>query len=210
LQWDDSYRPDRGRVLSEEDLKSVPKFYRYANEDQFAVTPRTLPGVDAKGAYVTRGSGHNKQGGYTEKPSEYQQVLDRLARKHQAAAEFVPRPKVYGRGGSSYGILTIGGCDEPVREAVDLLADEGLYADYMRVRGFPFHSSVEQFLNKHEITFVVEQNRDAQLRSLLTIETSVPKSKLASVLDYGGFPLSACNVVEQILSQLKRDHAVNY
>jgi 2-oxoglutarate/2-oxoacid ferredoxin oxidoreductase subunit alpha len=209
LKWDDAYRPDRGRILSAEDLKDIPKFHRYSDEDQYYVPPRTLPGVDPKGAYVTRGSGHNKFGGYTETPSEYQEVVDRLAHKQKAAADLVPRPEVLNGSGSKFGVITIGGCDVAVREAVEVLAGRDIALDYLRIRGFPFHRSIEEFLYAHEITFIVEQNRDAQLRSLLTLETCVPKNRLRSVLAYGGFPLSARNVVDGIVKHLEADHAVN-
>jgi 2-oxoglutarate ferredoxin oxidoreductase subunit alpha len=209
LAWDDSYRPDRGRILSGEDLKAVSKFRRYTDEDQFYVPPRTLPGVHESGAYVTRGSGHNKFGGYTEIPAEYQEVVDRLARKHKAAVEFVPRPIIQSRYGTPFGIVAIGGCDPAVREAVDLLAGADIQVDYLRIRGFPFHESVERFLYDHELCFIVEQNRDAQLRSLLTLETCVPKDRLRSVLVYGGFPLSAHHVVEQIKKHLEVPDAVH-
>lgn len=202
LTWDNSYQPDRGRVLSNEDLERIPRFYRYSDEDENNVTSRTLPGVNAKGAYFTRGSGHNKFGGYTEIPEEYRQVVDRLAAKHSAAANAIPAPEIHGPGSSRIAIIAIGGCDPAVREAVDLLAQEGIDADYMRIRGFPFHKDVEEFLNAHELTFVVEQNRDAQLRSLLTLETGVSKDRLRSVLSYGGFPLSAHQVVDAIVEQL--------
>ena len=209
LAWDDSYRPDRGRVLSEEDLKNVPQFHRYSDEDQYYVPPRTLPGVDPRGAYVTRGSGHNKFGGYTETPSEYQEVVDRLARKQKAAADLVPLPKIHARPGAQIGVIAIGSCDAAVREAMELLATQDIEADYLRICGFPFHPSVERFLYDHEITFIIEQNRDAQLRSLLTLETCVPKNRLRSVLVYGGFPLSAKHVVDGILNYLEADHAIH-
>ena len=111
--------------------------------------------------------------------------------------------------GANVGVIGIGGCDLAIREAIELLAGEGIEADYMRIRAFPFHKSVEQFLYAHEITFIVEQNRDAQLRSLLTLETCVPKERLRSVLVYGGFPLSARNVFEQMVSQLEAQHAIH-
>jgi 2-oxoglutarate ferredoxin oxidoreductase subunit alpha len=202
LQWDESYKPNHGRVLSSEDLDKMPKFQRYFNEDANFVTPRTLPGVNSKGAYFTRGSGHNKFGGYTEIPDEYQEVMDRLLAKHKAAAKLVPEPEFLKREGSRFGVITLGGCDPAVREALDVLDRQGTPADYMRIRAFPFSPSVEQFLAEHEFCFVVEQNRDAQLRSLLTLETSVPKEKLKSVLIYGGFPLSSSSVVQGILKQL--------
>jgi 2-oxoglutarate/2-oxoacid ferredoxin oxidoreductase subunit alpha len=210
FQWDDSYRPDRGRVLTAEQLKDIPKFHRYSDEDQFYVPPRTLPGTSPKGAYVTRGSGHNKFGGYTETPSEYQEVVDRLAHKQKAAASLVPLPVVQNGTGSKLGIITLGGCDVAVREAVDTLARRDVSMDYLRIRGFPFHPSVEEFLYAHDVTFIVEQNRDAQLRSLLTLETCVPKNRLRSVLAYGGFPLSARNVVDSVLKQLEAEHAINH
>jgi len=204
LTWDDSYRPDRGRVLGAEDLERLETFFRYTNEDENHVTPRTLPGVSSKGAYLTRGSGHNKFGGYTETPDEYQEVMDRLALKHRAAAAFVPAPVIERRDGARMAVVTVGGCDLAVREALQLLSERDVALDYMRVRGFPFDDTVDAFLREHELCFVVEQNRDAQLRSLLTLETSVPKEKLRSVLVYGGFPLSAGQVVDGILGQLER------
>jgi 2-oxoglutarate ferredoxin oxidoreductase subunit alpha len=207
LKWDDSYRPNRGRVLSEDDVRDLPKFSRYTGEDDNHVTPRTLPGVSPFGAYVTRGSGHNKFGGYTEIPSEYQEVVDRLALKHKAAANAVPAPEMIMVDDAQFGIVTLGGCDAAVREALDALTELGIRCSYMRIRGFPFHASVTDFLERHPLSFVVEQNRDAQLRSLLTLETSIAKDRLRSVLAYGGFPLSARNVLDGILAQLEPDLA---
>jgi 2-oxoglutarate/2-oxoacid ferredoxin oxidoreductase subunit alpha len=203
LTWDDSYRPNRGRVLDADELATkIKKFQRYNNEDENFVTPRTLPGVSEKGAYFVRGSGHNKFGGYTEIPDEYQEVMDRLKKKHAAAAKFIPEPELLARPDARFGVIAMGGCDPAVREAMDQLDRQGTPADYLRVRGFPFGEAVEKFLADHDFCFVVEQSRDAQLRSLLTLETSVPKEKLKSVLVYGGFPLSSRHVVQGILSQL--------
>jgi 2-oxoglutarate/2-oxoacid ferredoxin oxidoreductase subunit alpha len=202
LTWDESYTPDRGRVLSAEQVSQIAKFQRYYPEDEHFIAARTLPGVHAKGAFFTRGSGHNKFGGYTETPSEYQEVVDRLLKKHKASAKFVPAPVILQQPGARIGIITIGGCDPAVREAVDLLAARGIAADYMRIRGFPFDERVEEFIKRYNFCFVVEQNRDAQLRSLLVLETSVSKDRLRSVLSYGGFPLSARHVVEPIVSQV--------
>jgi 2-oxoglutarate ferredoxin oxidoreductase subunit alpha len=203
LTWDESYKPDRGRVLNAEDLeKKIGKFTRYSPEDENFVVARTLPGVSQKGAYFTRGSGHNKFGGYTEIPDEYQEVMDRLKKKHAAAAKFIPEPEYVPREGAKFGVIAMGGCDPAVREALDVLDRQGTPADYLRVRGFPFGEIVERFLAEHDFCFVVEQSRDAQLRSLLILETAVPKEKLRSVLVYGGFPLSSRHVVQGILSQL--------
>ncbi|MBV8818740.1 MAG: 2-oxoacid:acceptor oxidoreductase subunit alpha [Acidobacteriaceae bacterium] len=203
FEWNDSYRPDRGRVLSAEDLANIQVFQRYHNQDENEVAARTLPGVHSKGAFFTRGSGHNKYGIYTENPDEYQEVLDRLLRKHKAAAKFVPPPEIRKREGARFGVVTLGGCAPAVVEALEHLNNEGVPADYMRVRGFPFSEEVQQFLCEHEYCFVVEQNRDAQLRSLFLLETPVLKEQLRSILVYGGFPLSARNVLQGIQSQME-------
>jgi 2-oxoglutarate/2-oxoacid ferredoxin oxidoreductase subunit alpha len=225
LQWDDSYRPDRGRVLTAAELEAATRpFERYAGENADQVTARTLPGVHSKGAFFTRGSGHNRSGAYTEVPAEYQQVMDRLLRKHAAAARAVPRavridapapPRGAGPRGAGtatdtdtdtdlatapIGIVSLGGCDPAVREAIEILASQGVRASYLRVRAFPFGPEVEAFLAEHQRIFVVEQNRDAQLRTLLTIETAVSKDKLRSILSYGGFPLSSRHVVEGVMN----------
>lgn len=202
LEWDEDYRPNRGLVLTAEDLESVKKFNRYLPVNGSAVAPRTLPGVSPKGAYFTRGSGHNKFGGYTEIPDEYQEVMDRLLRKHKEAAGFVPGPIIEKRKGASVGVITLGGCDAAVREALDILAKQGTPMDYMRIRAFPFDQPVDDFIAEHEFCYVIEQNRDAQLRSLLILETSASKEKLRSILVYGGFPLSASHVVNAIAPKL--------
>jgi 2-oxoglutarate ferredoxin oxidoreductase subunit alpha len=133
--------------------------------------------------------------------------MDRLLEKHKAAAKWVPEPEFLKRHDvdgkpSRFGVITLGGCDNAVREAIDVLARQKIEVDYMRIKAFPFGHDVETFLSVHATIFVVEQNRDAQLRSLLTLETPVPKEKLKSVLIYGGFPLSSSSVVKGILSQI--------
>ncbi len=206
LHWDDSYRPNRGRVLSAAELEAMPKFFRYSPEDADHVAARTLPGVHSKGAFFTRGSGHNKLGGYTEIPDEYQDVMDRLARKHKAAAKAVPAPIIRKQADATFGIVSVGGCDLAVREAVETLAERGIIADFMRVRAFPFDDTVEAFLRAYDRIYVVEQNRDAQLRTLLTMETSVPhiKDRLHPILVYGGFPLSARHVLDGVAAETER------
>src|SRR6185437_4288702 len=163
---------------------------------------RTLPGVHENGAFFTRGSGHNKYGGYTEIPDEYQEVMDRLLKKHKEAARAVPQAEIVKRPGSKVGIISLGGCDPAVREAGDLLAKKGIQLDYMRIKAFPFGEEVIQFLDDHDYCYVVEQNRDAQLRTLFLLETPVTKDKIRSILVYGGFPLSARSVVEAVEKDL--------
>jgi 2-oxoglutarate ferredoxin oxidoreductase subunit alpha len=204
FEWDDSYVPNRGRVLTAEELEKLPRFTRYHPADENHVAARTLPGVHQKGAFFIRGSGHNKFGGYTEIPDEYQEVIDRLRAKHSAAAGFVPAPAFQLRENAEFGVISFGGCHRAVNEAMQALANRGIDADYMRIRGFPFGKEVESFVMKHPFTFVVEQNRDAQLKSLLILETPVPKDRLRSICHYSGFPLSANQVVDSILSQIQK------
>jgi 2-oxoglutarate ferredoxin oxidoreductase subunit alpha len=198
LTWDDNYRPDRGKVLDAEALEALPKFSRYVDADGDGIAARTLPGVGAKGAYFVRGSGHDKHAAYTEDADAYQEVVDRLKRKFEHAASAMPRPVFHLMKGAEVGLVTIGGCDAAVREAADTLKAQGIKADVMRIRGFPFNDDVRKFLGKHEHTFVIEQNRDAQLRALLTIELGVLRDSMTPILDYGGLPLTAKTVVDAV------------
>jgi 2-oxoglutarate ferredoxin oxidoreductase subunit alpha len=204
LTWDDSYRPDRGKVLTAEDLEKVKTFSRYLDQDGDGIPYRTLPGTHPKGAYFTRGSGHNKHGGYTEDDVEYTEVIDRVGRKIQGAAKAVPAPIIRTHPGATLGLVTVGACHAACVEAMDLLAKDGVAIDYMRVRGFPFGDDVAKFLEGHEVNFIVEQNRDAQLRSLLMLETGVHIEKLESVRYYGGFPMSAHHVITGVKQKLER------
>ncbi len=203
LSWDDNYVWDRGPVLSDDDLSRMSEYFRYNAENEDFVAARTLPGSDEKGAYFIRGSGHDKFGHYTESPPEYQAVVDRLKCKHAASAAHLPGPLVERRERATIGVITVGSCDLAVREALDQLNDAGVPCDFMRVRGFPFTPDVRQFVEEHEHCFVVEQNRDGQLRSLIAIETGVNIEKMDAVLYYGGFPLSAQQVVDHVLAKLE-------
>jgi 2-oxoglutarate/2-oxoacid ferredoxin oxidoreductase subunit alpha len=168
LRWHDGYRPDRGKVLTAEQLEQMPSYFRYlAGDDHIAA--RTLPGVHPRGAYFTRGSGHTKLGTYTEDADDYVEVMERLAQKIDSAADAVPSPVVLRRDGARIGLITIGSCDAAVGEAADMLTDVGVPVNTMRIRGFPFSSVIESFVLEHDMIFVIEQNRDAQLRSLLLL-----------------------------------------
>jgi 2-oxoglutarate/2-oxoacid ferredoxin oxidoreductase subunit alpha len=191
LTWDDSYVPKRGKVLSAEELEAAVSFSRYLDVDGDGIPYRTLPGVHPKGAFFTRGSGHNKFGAYTEDGFEYQEVLDRIARKIETARTAVPPPVFIRREGAKVGLITVGGCHAACVEALDQLPG----VEYMRVRGFPFAPEVREFLDSHEVNFVVEQNRDGQLRSLLILDTGVCGDKLKSIRYYSGFPMSAQHVL---------------
>jgi len=204
LRWDDAYRPDRGKVLSADELEKIQKFSRYADADGDGIAARSLPGVHAKGGYFTRGSGHDKHAAYTEDSADYQEVVDRLARKLVTAASAVPGPDMHVESQSrvaDVGIVSIGGCHAAVMEAVERLRRNGLSVDYMRIRAFPFAPSVRAFVESHEGCFVVEQNRDGQLRSLIALETGLARDSMISILDYGGLPLTADRVVAGVMQQ---------
>jgi 2-oxoglutarate ferredoxin oxidoreductase subunit alpha len=204
LTWDDSYTPDRGKVLTAEQLEKAKSFYRYLDVDGDGIPYRTLPGTHPKGAFFTRGSGHNKFGGYTEDAEEYLEVVNRIDRKIQRATKSLPAPVVRQAPGAKLALLTVGGCHAACIEALDLLAKEGIALDYMRVRSFPFGDEVAKFIESHELTFVVEQNRDAQLRSLLQLETGLGIEKMESVRYYGGFPMSAHHVISGVKARLDK------
>jgi 2-oxoglutarate ferredoxin oxidoreductase subunit alpha len=204
LTWDDSYRPDRGKVLTAQQLEEAKTFYRYLDVDGDGIPYRTLPGTHPKGAFFTRGSGHNKFGGYTEDAEEYLEVVDRIDRKIQRATKVLPAPFVRQTPGARLGLLTVGGCHAACIEALDQLTNEGIALDYLRVRSFPFGDDVARFLESHDLTFVVEQNRDAQLRSLLMLETGLSIEKMESVRYYGGFPMSAQHVISGVKARLDK------
>jgi 2-oxoglutarate ferredoxin oxidoreductase subunit alpha len=207
LQWDDGYQPDRGKVLSAAELEKIEKFHRYLDVDGDAIPYRSLPGVHPKGAYFTRGSGHNMYGAYTEDAGEYQEVVDRLRRKWETAKQYEPAPVIEADEKCRVGIISIGGCDGAVREARDRLRESGVATNYLRVRAFPFGSGVQKFLDAHDRVYVVEQNRDAQLRALLLLETRVTQDKLVPVLHYNGLPINAAAIVDGINADMAKGEA---
>ena len=198
LEWDDAYRPDRGKVLDAAALEKLKRFSRYLDVDGDGIAARTLPGVGAKGAYFVRGSGHDKHAAYTEDSAAYTELVDRLRRKFAHAATLVPKPAFTLQDGADVGLVTIGGCDAAVREAADKLRAQGILVDVMRIRGFPFDEEVREFIAAYDHLFVIEQNRDGQLRSLLAIELGIPPADMIPILDYGGMPLTARVVVEAV------------
>jgi 2-oxoglutarate/2-oxoacid ferredoxin oxidoreductase subunit alpha len=202
LAWDDAFTPDRGKVLDAEALAKVQKFFRYVDTDGDGITARTLPGVGGKGSYFTRGSGHDKWGNYTEDSAAYQDLMDRIARKFETAARELPKPVTTLQRGADVGIVMTGSPDAAVREAVDRLRDEGVIADVMRIRAFPFAPEVRAFIDTHKTVFVIEQNRDAQLRALLCIETGAPRDAMIPIIDYAGQPMTAGAIARAMMQHL--------
>jgi len=207
LEWDESYVPDRGKVLGPEELEKMEKFYRYLDVDGDGIPYRTLPGEHPKGAYFTRGSGHTKFGGYTEDSAAYQDVLDRLLVKWETARTMVPEAEIRYSTFNKSAILTVGSGDGACKEALDRLEAKNVGLNYCRVKAFPFTDAVRDFIDKHEIIYVVEQNRDAQLRSLLINDIDADQRKLKSLLHYNGMPLNAGFVVDRVLEEIAKGRA---
>jgi 2-oxoglutarate ferredoxin oxidoreductase subunit alpha len=194
----------RGKVLSKEDLDRLGSFARYKDVDGDGIPYRTLPGTDhPAAAYFTRGSGHNEKAQYSERPDDYQNNLDRLNRKFETARKFVPKPIKLVDGTSEIGIIAYGTTHWAIEESLDQMRSENrLKADYMRVRAYPFNREVIEFIENHKRIYLVEQNRDAQLASLLKMELPAEQSaKLRSVLHYNGLPIDARSVTVAISSK---------
>jgi 2-oxoglutarate ferredoxin oxidoreductase subunit alpha len=207
LEWDDSYQPDRGKVLTAEDLEGMDKFYRYLDVDGDGIPYRTLPGEHPKGAYFTRGSGHTKYGAYTEDAEEYQEVVDRLLVKWETARTLVPEADIEYSKFNTSAILSLGSCDGAVREALDTLKDRNIGLNYCRVKAFPFTDAVREFVENHERIYVVEQNRDAQLRTLLMLDIAADPDKLVPMLHYNGLPISADFIIERVEEETAKGQA---
>jgi len=207
LKWNKDYEPDKGKVLSVDDLESIDKFHRYIDSDGDGIPYRTLPGEHPKGSYFTRGSGHNKYGAYTEDSGEYQEVVDRLLVKWETARDMVPAPEIQYSKFNKTAILSVGSCDGAVNEALISLKEKNIGMNYCRVKAFPFTDDVKKFIDKHERVYVVEQNRDAQLRSLLILDAEVDAEKLVAVLHYDGMPINAAFVINKIEEEVAKGRA---
>ncbi len=194
----------RGKVLDAEDLKRLGGFARYKDVDGDGIPYRTLPGTNhPAAAYFTRGSGHNEKAQYSERPNDYVNNMDRLARKFETARKFVPAPVAEVSGTSKTGIIGFGSSHWALTEACDQLRKEHhLPMDYLRLRAYPFTQSVHEFIKNHDRVYIVEQNRDAQMFQLLKLDLAPDQvTRLRSVLHYNGLPIDARSVTDAIVSQ---------
>lgn len=202
LEWDDEHVYDCGKVLDAEALDSIEKFGRYLDADGDGITPRTLPGTHPdKGAFFTRGTSRDEYATYTEKGDAYERNMQRLLKKWNGACEYLPEPIVRSSG-ESIGIIHFGTSVAAVHEAIDMLAIAGHRADSLQLLAVPFHNSVAAFIEQHESVFVVEQNRDAQMRTVLVTELEIDPARLQPVLYYDGSPLTADTVYSKIVERL--------
>jgi 2-oxoglutarate ferredoxin oxidoreductase subunit alpha len=195
---------DRGKVLTAEELNKLDGFARYKDVDGDGIGYRTLPGTDhPKAAYFTRGSGHNERAQYSERPDDYQNNMERLAKKFESARAAVPKPELVVNGTSKIGIIAYGSTDFAMRESQDQLQREyKLPTDYLRLRAYPFNRELHDFVKNHERVYVVEQNRDAQMLQLIKLDVEGPQvAKLRSVLHFNGLPIDARSITDEIISQ---------
>jgi 2-oxoglutarate ferredoxin oxidoreductase subunit alpha len=195
---------DRGKVLTAEDLQKLGGFARYRDVDGDGVGYRTLPGTrHPAAAYFTRGSGHNDKAQYTEREDDYVNNMDRLAHKFDVMRQHVPEPAAAIREGARIGLVAVGTSDYAARESCEQLETEhGIPASYMRLKAYPFTRQLEDFIRRHDRVYVVDQNRDGQLRGLMRLDLDAELLlKLRSVRYYGGLPLDARTVTDDVVRQ---------
>jgi 2-oxoglutarate/2-oxoacid ferredoxin oxidoreductase subunit alpha len=195
---------NRGKILSAEDLTRLGGFARYKDVDNDGVGYRTLPGTDHPlAAYFTRGSGHNERAQYTERPDDYFNNMERLSKKFETARILVPRPEVVQTGKSKIGLIAFGSSDFAIRESRNQLSNEyDLDTDYLRLRAYPFSREVHEFVASHDRVYVIEQNRDAQMLSLLKLDLQAEDIvKLRSIRHFNGLPIDARSVTDDLVTQ---------
>lgn len=210
LTWDDSAKYDRGKILNAQDLQAMTdKFGRYLDTDGDGIPNRTYPGTHPElGAFFTRGSSKDEYARYTEHGDAYVRNMERLLVKFETAKHHVPTPKIKrAQQQTPYGAIFFGSTASPSYEAMEVLQDQGITMDTLRIRAFPFNQELKQFISAHEKVFVIEQNRDGQMRRLLINECELPPEKLIPVLHFDGLPITArciVNIIRQSISGAKQ------
>ncbi len=206
--WDENRRYDRGKVMTAQELEAGKDFGRYKDVDGDGIPWRTLPGTHpTKGSFFTRGTTRDPYARYSERGPDYIYNMERLLRKFHTAAQLVPQPiERKAAKPTKYGVIYYGSTTPAMREALDVLEAKGVHVNALRLRAFPFPDSVREFINRHDKVFVVEQNRDAQMRSLLMNELGLDSAQLVRILHYDGTPITARFIGEAIhreMAQLK-------
>jgi 2-oxoglutarate ferredoxin oxidoreductase subunit alpha len=204
--WDDARKFDRGKIMTHDELEAGKDFGRYLDVDGDGIPYRTYPGVHpTRGAYFTRGTSRDRYARYTEEGAPYLDNMQRLLHKFETAKSIVPRPQRKSAAQPTrLGVIHYGSTAPSMAEAAELLAKDGVHLDLLRVRAFPFHHDVTDFIAAHELVFVVEQNRDAQLRTLLMAECNIDPAQLVSVLNYDGNPITARFISKAIVDHIAR------
>lgn len=212
FEWDDKRKYKRGKVLNAEDLEELPQFGRYLDVDGDGIPYRTIPGTHpTKGSFITRGTSRDEYAAYTEDGAVYVRNMDRLLKKWDTAKNTVPAPYLYQKENKSpYGVIFFGTSTDSAEEAMDIMSQGNITFDAMRLKAFPFNETVGDFINSHEKVFVIEQNRDAQMRSLLINELNADPQKLIPVLNYDGMPITAYTIMMQISKNLSPAKTLTY
>ncbi|MCB0551392.1 MAG: 2-oxoacid:acceptor oxidoreductase subunit alpha [Phaeodactylibacter sp.] len=207
FEWDDGRQYDLGKVLSAEDLENIEQFGRYLDVDGDGIPYRTIPGTHpTKGSFFTRGTSKDEYARYTENGAAYVRNVDRLLKKWETAKKHVPAPELYQQENSNdYGLIFFGTTTYAALEAMEVLGEKGIKLDALRLRAFPFNETVREFIADHKQVFVVEQNRDAQLRSILINELDLYPRQLIPILNYDGQPITADTIEQLILSHYPQE-----
>ncbi len=210
LHWEKKRHYDRGKVMTAEELEAGKDFGRYLDVDGDGIPYRTYPGTHpSKGAYFNRGTSRDEYARYTEDGAAYVRNMERLVKKFQGATKYLPEPVITQRNGkSSYGVIHYGTTQPALCEAMHRVEASGYPLDDLRLRAFPFHDTVKEFIDDHDFIFVVEQNRDAQMRTLLMKELEIDPARLIPVLHYDGTPINATLISDTILARLANDEVV--
>jgi 2-oxoglutarate ferredoxin oxidoreductase subunit alpha len=205
LTWDDNRKYDRGKVMTAADLDAGKDFGRYLDVDGDGIPYRTYPGTHpSKGSFFTRGTSRDRYARYTEEGAPYADNMQRLLRKFETAKDLVPRPlQANAEKPTKYGVIYYGSTSPAMDEAIHMIEARGHSLNRLRVRAFPFHSSVTSFVADHDFVFVVEQNRDGQLRSLIVNECSIDPVRLVPILHYDGTPRFIARAIGDHLDALK-------
>jgi 2-oxoglutarate/2-oxoacid ferredoxin oxidoreductase subunit alpha len=206
FKWDETRKYDRGKVMTAADLEAGKDFGRYLDVDGDGIPYRTYPGTHpTKGSFFTRGTSRDRYARYTEEGAPYADNMQRLLRKFETAKDLVPRPLLaQAAKPTKYGVIYYGSTSPAMDEAIHLIEARGQPVDRLRIRAFPFHSSVSSFIAEHDFVFVVEQNRDAQMRSLIVNECSIDPVRLVPILHYDGSPITARFIAQAIGEHLDK------
>ncbi|MEE3165665.1 MAG: 2-oxoacid:acceptor oxidoreductase subunit alpha [Pseudomonadota bacterium] len=211
LEWDGKYKYDRGKVLKAKELDELEMWGRYLDIDGDGIPYRTVPGThESKGAFFTRGTSHDAFAGYTEDGRINADNLTRIAKKFDKSSRYLPRSIKRGsKNNTELGIIYFGSTSPAVDEAVDVLKDKGFSFDRLRIRSFPFDRKLERFIDDHKYVFILEQNRDAQMRTMIATELEKDFNKLQSILNFDGNPITADFIVEEFIGRVKEDESLS-
>ncbi len=209
FNWNNKNKYQLGKVLSAQQLDELDVYGRYLDTDGDGICYRTLPGTHPdKGAYFNRGTSRNQYAAYTEKPTDYIENMERLTRKFATASQLLPQPEIkQGKKIAKIGLIFYGTTSHAIGEAVDQLKEHGLSADTLRIKAFPFNPLLDKFIDDHQQVFMIEQNRDGQMKSLIVNECQIDPAKLNAVLHFDGLPITSLFIVQEILNHLSAEQS---